>query len=143
MVLQLAKPDSQSIFMIHILWLMADLQLYHSYNTHSQVVMRFTLSPEHHSADGSSRHSRGIQSSLEKTTPSPFNSAAHRYEPTSCVPTEWELSLKILMKATWFLPMGYSHWMFIHIHLDFEMCAFILSSQYFWNWKKYSTLFKI
>lgn len=86
-------------------WL--DLQLYHSYNTHSQVVMRFTLSPEHHSDDGGTRHSRGILSSL-KMTPSPFNSAACRYRSTNYLPIEWELSLKILIK----LP-GSSQWVLL------------------------------
>lgn len=42
------------------------LQLHRSCNTHSRVVMRFALSPEHHSGDGSSRHSRGHCPPYEK-----------------------------------------------------------------------------
>lgn len=119
---------------VQILGLMAGLQPHHSYNTHSQVVMRFTLSPEHHSADDSSWHSRGILSSLEKKTPSPFSNAAHRYGPPSCVQTEWELSLKILIKTTWVL-----QWLiliessYISTLLWNVFQTFSLSSQYIWN----------
>lgn len=120
MTLQLAKPDSQSIFVSTNSWADSWVSGYITHIIYSRVVMRFTLSPEHHSADGSSRHSRGILSSLRKMTPSPFNNAACRYGRTSCVWTEWELSLKILIKTAQFLPMGHSHWISIYIYLDFK-----------------------
>lgn len=130
MTLQLAKPDSQSIFMSTNSWADGWVSGYITHIIHSQVVMRFTLSPEHHSADGSSRPSRGILSSLRKMTPSPFNNAACRYGCTSCVWKKWVLSLKILIKTTQFFPMGHSLWIPIHIYLDFEVSAFNFSFHY-------------
>lgn len=134
MTLQLAKPDSQSIFMSINSWADGWSPAISLIKYTSQVVMRFTLSPEHHSADGGSRHSRGIPSSLEKgllhlsimqPAGMDLEAVCHR--------------LRAVFKNTnknYLAPSNGSFSLNLHKYLSrFEECAFNLYFQYIWNWK--------
>lgn len=121
---------------------MASLQLYHSHIIHTHKWWRDSHYHQSSILLTAAATQQGDTVLPGKMTPSPFNNAACRYGPTSYVPIEWELSLKIWINTTWFLPMGHSRWISTHSHLDFEECAFNLSSQYIWNWKENSIICK-
>lgn len=111
-------------------WL--DLQLHHLDNTHSRVVMRFTLSPEHHSADGGSRHSRGTLSSWKRLPHLSIVQSAGMDPHKPCA-NRMRAVFKDTNKMTHYFPMSPSAES-PYIPILILKCVHPFS-HYSWNWK--------